>query len=265
MYFTVHSSAFSHELTICRGKNSINNRLNSIKTLVVSFAALRSLVLVQRQRHEHTPLLRPHSHMHTHSQSLCFERPNFESSEHMSTTMCIAHFTYNSQTQRVLYMAAFSRSTGGKFCCVSFLSSFFSHNNHQIEFLLRCDSQIHFRTTILLNWKRGSQLPLRFIIIIRYSMHALPVRQLSCFVFRFVGERNFTIHTTSVVEARSVALLQFFLHTHTHRAGTTSTIARVFIHSNVRKWRNGRKTETNLNWIKKKYVKTGSSQLTAHT
>lgn len=92
------------------------------------------------------------------------------------------------------------------FAVFHFFLLFFSHNNHQVEFLLRCDSKIYFRTTILLNWKRGSQLPLRFIIIIRYSMHALPVRQLSCFVFRFVGERNFTIHTTSVVEARSVAL-----------------------------------------------------------
>lgn len=46
---------------------------------------------------------------------MCFERPNFDSSEHMSTTMCIIHFTHNAQTQRVLCTAAYGRSAGGKF------------------------------------------------------------------------------------------------------------------------------------------------------
>lgn len=89
-YFIVHSSAFSHELTICRGKNSINNWLNSIKTLVVSFAALHSVVLVSR---------RP-QHVFTAGVAIALTHPHLRAASQCERSALRFQLTYESNIRR---------------------------------------------------------------------------------------------------------------------------------------------------------------------
>lgn len=183
-YFIVHSSAFSHQLTICRGKKSINNWLNSIKTLVVSFAVLRSVVLVSRRRQQHvfTLVSRSHSNRHTHARC----QPVWTFSTPIPANIWVQYSSraYPTHTHALCIVTA-------AVLAVHFVANAFALtcipfsplHIITIKSTLWCDSRTHFRITFFFFfWIENAGVGWQCHHYQKQHIHALPVRQLSYFV-----------------------------------------------------------------------------------
>lgn len=159
---------------------------------------------------------------------------------------------------------------------------FFSHHHIQVKSLLWCDSKIHFRiySFFVFELKTRESVASASIIIIKFNIHALPVHQLSCFVVRFAEEQNlpyFLYERSRLCAYYDLRVLwkHGLLHfnnsssrTRTHiRTRTQAKHQQSCEYSSIqmfKKWRNGRKTETNSNWNKKK-KKRERKKLVAHS